>query len=413
VDGYEMSEEQADHVVRMQLGSLTSLEQGEIEDEYAELQERIERLEEILENESELLGVIKDELREIKEEYDDERRTRIEDDAGEVTDEDLIPERDVLVVLTRDGYAKRMRLDEFEAQRRGGKGIIGGDPKEGDTISKIFVANTHDYVLCFTDRGRVHRIKTYELPEMGRTARGRSVVNLLNLEDGEEVTAVVNTNDFSEDECFLMVTRDGMVNRTCAKEFDNILSTGINAIKLNEGDELVDVIVTGGDADIVIGTQNGYAIRFDESEVPKTSRDTKGVNGVKLREDDAVVGVDFVEDPEEATLLTVTENGYGKRTPLDEYSKQSRYGYGNIDIKTGERNGDVVSLTSARDDDGLVVMSAEGKIMRTNADEIKRQGRNTMGVIIMRLEDGDSVATVTPVKGGVNDDDEVEDADGE
>ncbi|MFW5983977.1 MAG: DNA gyrase subunit A [Halobacteria archaeon] len=399
-DEYELSERQAEHVVRMQLGSLTSLERDDVEEEHEELETRIERLEEILEDEDELMGVVKDELLEIKEKYADERRTRIEEGGNEVTREDLVPDRDDVVVLTRDGYAKRMPVDNFDPQRRGGKGVIGVDLKQGDGVSKIFVANTHDYVLCFTDKGRVHELKTYNIPEMGRTARGRSVVNLLNLDEDEEVTAVVNTDDFSEDRCFLMVTREGMVNRTCPTEFDNILSTGINAIDLRDNDELVDVVVTPGDADLVIGTRDGYAIRFDEQEVSKTGRDTLGVKGVKLRDGDAVAGVDVVENPDEETLLTVTENGYGKRTPLDEYTKQSRYGYGNIDIETGERNGDVVSLKSVIEGDCVMVMSAGGQIIRTYSDEVSEQSRNTKGVIVMRLEDDDKVATVAPLGRG-------------
>jgi len=399
-DEYSMSERQAKHVVSMQLGSLTSLEREDVVEEHADLEERIERLQEILGDEDELMGVVKDELLDIKQEYADERQTRIEEDGEEVTREDLIVERDDVVVLTREGYAKRMPVDEFEPQNRGGKGIIGSDLKEGDSISKIFVANTHDYVLCFTDRGRVHRLKTYEIPEMGRTARGRSVVNLLNLEDGEEVSAVVNTQEFTEDECFVMVTKDGIVNRTCASEFGNILSTGINAIKLEEGDELVDVVVTSGDTDLVIGTRNGYAIRFEEGGVSKTGRYTVGVGGIKLRDGDAVVGIDTIENPEEETLLTVTENGYGKRTPLGEYSKQSRYGYGNIDIKTDERNGKVVSLTSVEEGDCVFVMTDEGQILRTYSDGISEQGRNTMGVIVMRLDSDDNVTSVAPRNSG-------------
>ncbi len=391
---YGFTEEQSDHVVRMQLGSLTSLETEEIESEYTDLQDTIERLNEILASESELMQVIKDELLEIKEGYDDERRTRVEEAGDEVTDEDLIPRRREIVVLTRDGYAKRMPLEEFDAQRRGGKGIIGCDLKEGDAVSQVFQASTHDYVLCFTNHGRVHRVKTYELPEMGRTARGRSVVNILDLDDGEEVTAVVNTDDFTDDECVVMVTKQGMVNRTHAEEFDNILSTGINAIKLREGDELVDVVVTDGETELVIGTRDGNAIRFDEDEVSVTGRYTQGVGGVKLRDGDEVAGFDYADD--ESSLLTVTENGYGKRTSLDEYSKQSRYGYGNIDIKTDSRNGGAVSVNAVSEGQDVILMTEQGQIMRTHVDEVSLQGRNTMGVVVMKLEDGDRVASVEP-----------------
>ena len=396
-DEYDFSERQADHVVRMQIGSLTSMEVGEIGAEYDDLQDEIERLEAILASDEALMEVVKDELLEIEEEYDDDRRTVIvEGEGGEVTDEDLIPERDVLVVMTRDGYAKRMDLDDFDPQNRGGKGIIGCDVKEGDAVSKAFVANSHEYVLCFTNHGQVYRLKTYEIPEMSRTARGRSAVNLLDLDEGEEISAVVNTEDFDPDECVLMVTRNGMVNRTSADEFENILSTGINAIRLEDGDELVDVEVTDGGNDVVIGTAEGNAIRFDESEVTETGRNTKGVGGVKLRDGDRVAGLAVARD-DGRDLLTVTADGYGKRTPLAEYSKQSRYGYGNIDIDTGATDGHAVAIDAVDPDDHVIVFSDDGQIMRTRIDEISRQGRNTKGVIVMRLEEGDAVATVTPV----------------
>ncbi|MFW5929903.1 MAG: DNA gyrase subunit A, partial [Halobacteriota archaeon] len=391
---YGFTEAQSDHVVRMQLGSLTSLEVEDIESEYDALQDEIDRLQTILDSEEELMDVIKSELLEIKDEYADERRTEVVEADGEVTDEDLIPQRDVVVVLTRDGYAKRMDLDVFSTQRRGGKGIIGVDLKEGDVVSKVFVASSHDYVLCFTNQGRVHRLKSYEIPEMGRTARGRSVVNLLDLDADEEVTAVVDTSEFSEDECIAMVTRRGMVNRTCAAEFDNILSTGINAIRLEEGDELVDVAVTDGDSELVIGTRTGYAIRFDETEARMTGRYTKGVNGVKLRDGDSVAGFDHVCADDDRAVFTVTENGYGKRTALDEYSRQSRYGYGNIDIKTVERNGEAVSINTVSDDEEILILSDDGMAMRTSVDEVSLQGRNTMGVRVMELDDGDHVASV-------------------
>ncbi|MFP4633330.1 MAG: DNA gyrase subunit A, partial [Halobacteriales archaeon] len=391
---YGFTEAQSDHVVRMQLGSLTSLEVEDIESEYDALQDEIDRLQTILDSEEELMDVIKSELLEIKDEYADERRTEVVEADGEVTDEDLIPQRDVVVVLTRDGYAKRMDLDVFSTQRRGGKGVIGVDLKEGDVVSKVFVASSHDYVLCFTNQGRVHRLKSYEIPEMGRTARGRSVVNLLDLDADEEVTAVVDTSEFSEDECIAMVTRRGMVNRTCAAEFDNILSTGINAIRLEEGDELVDVAVTDGDSELVIGTRTGYAIRFDETEARMTGRYTKGVNGVKLRDGDSVAGFDHVCADDDRAVFTVTENGYGKRTALDEYSRQSRYGYGNIDIKTVERNGEAVSINTVSDDEEVLIVSDDGMAMRTSVDEVSLQGRNTMGVRVMELDDGDHVASV-------------------
>ncbi|NKE35596.1 DNA gyrase subunit A [Natronococcus sp. JC468] len=390
---YGFSEEQAQHIVRMQLGSLTSMEAAEIESEYEEVQAEIERLTEILESESELLAVIKEELREIKDEYGDERRTSIIEDEGTVTHEDLIPEEEVVVVMTEDDYVKRMPIDEFDPQGRGGKGIIGADVKEGDRVSTVFRANTHDYLLCFTNRGKVYQLKTYEIPEMGRTARGKSAVNILDLDPGEDITAIVDTDAFGDGEYVTMVTRNGYVKRTAGEEFDNIRSTGIIAADLEEGDELVDVEVTDGSTDLVIATEGGMTIRFDEAEVRAMGRNARGVNGIKLT-DDAVAGLVATDETDERALLTVTRNGYGKRTPLSEYSRQSRYGKGLIDIKTDDRNGPVATVKAVDDDDHLVMMSERGQIVRTRVDEVSTVGRNTMGVIVMDVEDGDAVASV-------------------
>ena len=395
---FDFSEAQSEHIVRMQLGSLTSMERTDIEEEYEEVQATIERLEEILGSEQELLEVIKEELREIRDEYADDRKTSIVEDTGTVTREDLIAEEEVLVVVTEDDYIKRMPADEFDAQGRGGKGIIGGDPKEGDRISTVFRANTHDYLLCFTNQGQVYQLKTYEVPEMSRTARGKSAINLLALDSDEEITAVVNTDDLESDEYLTMVTRQGYVKRTPGEEFENILSTGIRAAKLEEGDELVDVAVTDGSKDLVISTRRGMAIRFDEEEVRPMGRSARGVNGIKLdgddSENDAVAGLVATDEADGRDLLTVTEHGYGKRTPLSEYREQSRYGKGLIDIKTEERNGETIRTKSVAEDDHLVVMSAQGQIMRTQVADISTQGRNTMGVIVMRLDEDDQVAAV-------------------
>jgi DNA gyrase subunit A len=395
---YGFSTEQADHVVRMQLGSLTSMEAAEIENEYENVQARIERLETILENEDELLLVIKEELREIKDEYADDRRTSIIEDQGTVTHEDLIAEEEVVVVVTEDDYVKRMPVSQFEPQGRGGKGIIGADVKEGDRVSKVFRANTHDYLMCFTNHGQVYRLKTYEIPEMGRTARGKSAINLVDLDDGEEITAVVATDEFEDGECVTMVTRDGYVKRTEGTEFENILSTGIIAADLEDGDELVDVAVTDGTKDLVIATEGGMTIRFEESEVRCMGRNARGVGGIKLQDlddgRDSVAGLVATDDADDNALLTVTRNGYGKRTPLSEYSTQSRYGMGLIDIKTGERNGHVTTVKSVSEDDHLLAMSERGQIMRTRAADVSEVGRNTMGVTVMDVEAGDAVASV-------------------
>jgi len=393
---FDFSGDQADHIVRMQLGSLTSMEAAEIEDEYEELQAEIERLETILADESELLAVIKDELREIKDEYGDERKTTFVE-SDEITNEDLIPEEDVLVVITEDDYIKRMPVERFDPQGRGGKGIIGADPKEGDRVSKVFRANTHDYLLCFTNQGQVYRLKTYEIPEMSRTARGKSAVNLIDFDDGEEITAVVNTDEFEADEAITMVTRNGYVKRTGAADFENILSTGIIAASLEADDELVDVEVTDGSTDLVIATEQGMTIRFDEAEVREMGRNARGVRGIDLREGDHVAGMVATDEADGRCLLTVTVNGYGKRTPLSEYRQQSRYGKGLIDIKTDERNGPVSTVKAVEPDDHLVIMSEDGQIMRIRAGDVSEVGRNTKGVVVMRLESGDRVASVDVV----------------
>ncbi|CAI49841.1 DNA gyrase subunit A [Natronomonas pharaonis DSM 2160] len=390
---YDLSEDQAEHIVRMQLGSLTSMEAGEIETEYEDVQAEIERLETILNDESELLGVIKDELRDIKAEYADERQTDVIEDAGSVTREDLIAEEEVVVVVTEEDYVKRMPLSEFDPQHRGGKGIIGSRPKEGDRVSTVFTASTHDYLLCFTNQGQVYRLKVFELPEMGRTARGTSAVNVLDLNDGEEITAVVNTDDI--DEGYLaMATEAGYVKRTAVSEFENVHAGGIRAVSLEDDDSLVDVEVTDGDGDLLVGTKHGMTIRFDESDARPMGRSARGVNGIKLEGDDRATGLVAASSDDDRDLLTVTKNGYGKRTPLSEYRRQSRYGKGLVDIKTDERNGPVCSLDAVSEDDGLVIMSESGQIMRTTVDEISTVGRNTKGVVVMSVDDDDRIAGI-------------------
>ena len=396
---FGFSEQQAAHILRMQIGSLTSMEANEIRAEYEEVQERIEYLQSVLASEEKLLGVITDELRELEAEYGDERRTSIMEAEGEVTHEDLIPEEDCLVVLTEEDYIKRMPAAEFDPQRRGGKGIIGADPKEGDRVSTVFMANTHDYLLCFTNQGQVYRVKTYEIPEMSRNARGKSAVNVIDLDDGEEITAVVDTDAFAGDECLTMVTQEGYIKRTCAADFENIRSTGLIAATIDDDDALVDVEVTDRTGDLVVATEDGMTIRFAESEVREMGRNARGVRAIDLQDGDRVAGVVATNDADERALLTVTRNGYGKRTPLAEYRRQSRYGKGLVDIDTGQRNGRVATVKAVTPNDDLIVMSERGQIMRTTVDEISTQGRNTMGVTVMNLEPGDRVTSVTLVPG--------------
>ncbi|MEF8780109.1 MAG: DNA gyrase subunit A [Haloferacaceae archaeon] len=394
---FGFSEPQVEHIVAMQLGSLTSMEAAEIEREYEDVQSRIDRLQEILANESELLGVIKDELREIRDQYDDERRTSFVEDDGTVTHEDLIPESEMVVTMSEDDYIKRMPLSTFRAQNRGGKGIIGTDLKEDDRVSSVFIANTHDLLLVFTTTGQIYELKTYQIPEMSRTARGKSAVNLLDLDDGEEITAVVNTEELSAELYLTMVTRDGYIKRTAADEFGHILSTGIRAIRLEDGDQLVDVEVTDGDGDLVIGTRGGMSIRFDETEVRSMGRSARGVRGIQLEGDDDVAGVAAVDPSRHSWVLTVTENGYGKRSDVDAYRVQSRNGKGLIDIKTNERNGPVVGIEAVGPGDHLLTMSRKGQIMRTRVEDLSIVGRNTMGVIVMEVEEDDCVACMEVV----------------
>ncbi|MFB6154734.1 MAG: DNA gyrase subunit A [Haloferacaceae archaeon] len=407
---YDFSEEQAEHIVRMQLGSLTSMERQEIETEYDDVQSTIEYLESVLASDEKLLGVIKDELREIKDRYADERRTHFVEDTGTVTHEDLIPEEDVVVVVTEDDYIKRMPAAAFDPQHRGGKGIIGTGLKEGDRVSSVFTASTHDYLLCFTNHGQVYKLKTYQVPEMGRTARGKSAVNLLDLDDGEEIAAVVDAGGLEAGEKYLtMVTRDGYAKRTGVDEFQNILSTGIRAIRLEDGDALADVEVTDGSHDVVIATEGGMSIRFHESEVRAMGRSARGVRGMRLEGDDRVAGVAAVSEDEHDWLLTVTENGYGKRTEVGNYRVQSRNGKGLIDIKTPPRNGPVTAVEAVSPGDHLFVMSERGQIMRTLVEDVSVYGRNTQGVIVMDLVEDDRVASVCVAEAEPDADDEAGD----
>ncbi|ERG92534.1 MAG: DNA gyrase, A subunit [Haloquadratum walsbyi J07HQW1] len=409
---FDFSEAQANHIVAMQLGSLTSLESDEIKDEYESVQTRIDRLQTILNDPDELDGVVEDELAAIRDEYADERRTTIIEDDGTVTHEDLIAQEDVIVVVTEDDYIKRMSLEDFRSQHRGGKGIIGTSLKDGDAVSSVYVANTHDYLLYFTNHGQVYQLKTYQIPEMSRTARGKSAVNLLDLDDGEQITAVVNTAEMdvdNNDERYLtMVTQSGYIKRTSVTSFQNIRSTGIIAINLGADDTLIDVEVTDGNRDIILGTRKGMAIRFDEADVRSMGRSARGVHGIKLENNDTVAALAAVHDDQDDWVLTVTEHGYGKRTDIDQYRQQSRNGKGLIDIKTNERNGCVCEVETVKGDDELFIMSRNGQILRTPVNDISTVGRNTMGVIVMDLEDDDTVTSVD-IHPGTDDSSETDD----
>lgn len=403
---FSFSTAQAEHIVRMQLGSLTEIEAQEIRDEYESVTEEIARLERILGEEEELLKVIKSELRELKDEYGDDRRTEITEAEGSRDREDLIPQQEVVVVMTADDYIKRMPIDEFSPQQRGGKGIIGTGLKDDDEVTSVFTANTHDYLFCVTNQGQIYRLKVYDIPEKSRTAQGRSAVNILDLDDDEQLAAVVTTDDLESGAYLTMVTRNGYVKRTPIEEFENTFSTGIIATRLEETDELVGVVVTTGDQDIVISTENGQAIRFDEDEVRPMGRTARGVRGIRLEDGDAVTDVTAI-DTSDQWILTITKNGFGKRTDVDEYRVQSRNGKGLIDIKTDERNGRVCSIESVGPSDHIVLMTMNGQIMRTPVEEISIVGRNTKGVVIVSVEDSDMMACLDII----HDDAEVDSSD--
>lgn len=393
---FDFTTAQADHIVRMQLGSLTSMEAEEIRADYASIQDDIERLETILGDEAELRAVIKEELEAIRAEYAEERRTQIIEDAGTVHHEDLIPETDSVIVCTEDDYVKRMPIERFDDQRRGGKGIIGVDVKEGDQVDRLICASTHDELLWFTDTGRVLETKGYEVPEMSRTARGSNIVNVLDLEEGESIVAIANGTALPEDGYVVTASKNGYVKRTAAEEFDSILSTGIIAAGIDEDDALVDVTLTDGNQDLLLASAGGMAIRFPENEARAMGRTARGVGGMELRDGDAVTGIVTIDD-EDDHLLTITRHGYGKRTTLDEYRPQSRYGKGLVDIDTGDRNGPVTAIATVDADDHLMMYSEDGQIVRTRAADISVVGRNTMGVTVMELEADDAVADVAVV----------------
>jgi DNA gyrase subunit A len=392
-DSFGLSEVQSEHIVRMQLGSLTQLESVEINSEYSSLIDHISKLENILSNESELLNVIKKDLLQIREKYADERRSNIVPDTGKVSLDDLIPQENVIIVVTESDYIKRMPISNFTAQHRGGKGIIGTGLSGKDKVATVFFANTHDYLLCFTNLGMIYRLKVYDVPEKSRTARGVSAINVLKLRDDEEIAAVVSITDFESEEYFTMITKKGFIKRTSIGSFQNIRKGGIIATTLEDGDELVDVVLTNGTQNLVISSRKGKSIRFEDSQVRSMGRSARGVRAIRLNSGDSVAGLAAI-GADSSWILTLTENGYGKRSSLDAYRVQSRHGKGIIDIKTVKRNGEVCSINMVQPGDHLIAMTKKGQIMRTIIDGISLIGRNTMGVIIMDMSKGDRLASV-------------------
>ncbi|MFH1725185.1 MAG: DNA gyrase subunit A [Elusimicrobiota bacterium] len=398
---FSFSRVQAQAILDMRLHQLTRLSAGEIKNEYDELQKRIGELRAILADPKKVLKIIKDELAYLKDKYGDKRRTQITAERSEMTLEDLITKEEVVVTLSNGGYVKRIPVDTYRVQGRGGKGVTGQSMKEEDFIEHLFVTDSHATLLMFTNRGKVYALKAYEVPEGGRISRGKAVVNLLHLSGGDKVTSVIAIRSFGEKkgkESFLtMCTRNGTVKRTALADFANIRRTGIAAITLVEGDVLVEVQHTYGKDEILMGTRKGRAIRFPEGDVRVMGRQAKGVRGLRLGKGDHVVGMEACAPKAQRTLLTVCGRGYGKRTDLSEYRGQHRGGGGIITIKTTERNGEVIGIKLVTDDDDLMVMTTGGMTIRMQCKAIKTISRNTQGVRLVRLKEGDKVARVAPV----------------
>ena len=390
---------QADAILTMQLQRLTGLEMEKLAREYAEVTEQIEGYEAILSNETVLLDVIREDIHEIKEKYADKRRTQITARAETLDVEDLITEEEVIVTVSHAGYIKRMPIDTYRKQGRGGRGIIGSDTKEGDFIKHMFVASTLDYLLIFTNRGRCYWLKVYDVPSMARQSMGRSIANLLNLGD-QRIASIINVSSFEPDEQgneqqLVMATKNGLVKKTKLSAYGNPRSTGVIAINLEPNDDLIGVALTTGGDHIILGTRDGMTIRFDEKQVRSMGRASRGVRGIRLRQGDVVVGMVIGEA--KAALFTVCENGYGKRTGLDGYRPQSRGGIGLKNIKTSDRNGKVVALKAVQNGDDLMMITAQGMIIRTGLDEIRSIGRNTQGVRLIKLKEGDKLVAAEKI----------------
>lgn len=392
MERFGLSQEQAQAILDMRLQRLTGLEREKIEAEYQELMQKIAEYREILANESLVLQIISNELQEIREKYSDERRTEILVGEESILDEDLIPQEEVVITITHTGYIKRLPLTTYRSQKRGGRGVVGMDTKDNDFVEHLFVTNSHHYLMFFTDRGKAYRLKAYEIPELGRTARGTPIINLIQIEQGETVNAVIPVERFDEDKYLFFATRSGVVKKTPIEDYINIRKGGLIAVHLREDDTLIDVKLTDGHQEVIMGTAQGMSIRFPESDVRSMGRAATGVKGITLDEDDQVIGMDVV-DPEQDVLI-VTTKGYGKRTPVSEYRIQSRGGKGIKTINVTEKNGSVVSLKVVKDEEDLMIITSSGTLIRTSMSGISTMGRNTQGVKLINIREDDSVATV-------------------
>jgi len=398
-EGYEntvqLSDIQAQAILEMRLQRLTGLERDKIIAEYEDILRLITRLREILASDTEILKIIEAELIEIRDKFGDKRRSEIADRTADISLEDTIEDEEMVVTISHTGYIKRSAVDLYRSQRRGGKGKTGMKTKEEDFVEQLFIASTKDFLLCFTDAGRMYWLKVYEIPEGSRTTKGKAVVNLVNVGMDEKITTILPVKEFSEDTYLFMATRNGVVKKTPLVEYSNVRSGGIIAVKLDEGDKLISVALTDGKKDVFLASREGKAIRFNEEDARSMGRVTRGVRGMNLNKDDHVIGMEIVDNQAVgSTIFTVCENGYGKRTDLDEYRDQTRGGKGIITIKTTDRNGPVVNVMQVADDNDLMVITDNGKILRVPVSGFSVIGRNTQGVKLITTEEKEKVVAV-------------------
>ena len=395
---FGLSDIQAQAILDMQLKRLSGLQREKLEEEYQELMKQIAYYKEILASETLVYNIIKDELLEIKEKFGDERLTKICAAEGEFNEEDLIKEEQVVITLSHFGYIKRMPVDTYKSQRRGGKGITGMSTREEDFVKDIFTASSHDTILFFSNLGKMYRLRGFEIPESGRTAKGTAIVNLLNLEGGEKISAIIPLQNFADGKYILMATRNGLIKKTPLKEYDSSRKTGLLGITLKEGDELIDVRLTDGEDNVVLVTKKGMSITFDEKDVRPVGRVTQGVIGMRIDDDDSVIGMEPIIQGGKATLLAITENGFGKRTELDEYRVQNRGGRGVITYKITPKTGDIVGIRVVNGTEDVMLITDTGTIIRLKVEEVSILGRATQGVTLMRTNDGCKVVSIETIE---------------
>jgi DNA gyrase subunit A len=391
INNYPLSETQAQAILDMKLQRLTGLEREKILTDYKDTLMEIERLKAILQSEQLITTIIKDELLEIKNKYSDERKTEITAETKEITIEDLITDEEMVITLSHQGYIKRNPLSAYRSQRRGGKGQTGMETREEDYVKNLFIGATHDYMLFFSNLGRLYWLKVYQIPEAGRSAKGKALINLLAISEGEKITTALPVRDFKEG-YLIMFTKKGLVKKTSLEKYSNPRGKGIIAITLDKDDELIAVRKTNGKNDVIIGTKKGIAIRFNEEDVRETGRIAKGVIGIRLEDGDEVVSAEIAE--EKTSILSVTEKGYGKRTKIEEYPLQRRGGKGVISIKITEKGGDAVGLLQVREEDEIIMITSSGMLIRTEVSKISEQGRNTQGVRLMNVEGDDKIVSI-------------------